>query len=509
MASLTEEEREIQKEEERRAKEQSKLELERIKRRTFIKKKSVSTALAISDIIKRFLKIFFNTIRMIFFVGSGFLKKVFYFAWKSIGIFCNRLDKIWIRVSLFSEKKISVPVCILVVLVIYIGIAYLTGFHVFGLTVLPPTMQFYVCDYSVGFCSRLFVGAVIALFSDKVTIAQMNAIINTAIFISLIGQAVIVGIFLRIALKNKSVPATMMGLLMLTNPLGIVENICAPGLLDVYLLILFFLWLLLFKTPAVIVVTPIFCFTGLAIHYEFLFTFLPPILTLLLYYAFLAEKKRVRIESWLAFVIGSVVSLVFFFYFVFYAKNNLKMTSDEFYLYMLSRLSITKNEKEALTLWMGAPLFRTYFDYYIFGQNEGYDFFHNFSEFFSTLNHLAFSQFNVSMFLRDLVLFSPTYILASVIWGKCAAREKGVRKIPYILFIGQALVLIPELFLSTDIWRWFSATLLTQFFVFAVVYTDKYALVHRIIDKTEISPIVGVAILSVVLCYSFYGVTLV
>ncbi|MBQ6066654.1 MAG: hypothetical protein IJK89_07500 [Clostridia bacterium] len=503
------EERDLLKEEKSRAAEQKRLEAENAARKAAARHAVVSAASNVFSAVKTAANKTGNMAdaakehgRKAFRWGKQAEKKVY----AGLSWF---FKKLWIVLTSFAEKRWSVPVFIVVVLLAYVGITYLCGYKLFRLQATPPTFQFYVCDYSVGFCSRLFVGAVIALFADKVTVALMSLIINIAVSVSLVLQAVMAGLLLRTALKNRSLPAAVIGFLFMTNPLAVVENMSAPGLLDVYLLMLFFVWLAFLKTPLCAVVTPVVCVVGMAIHYEFLFSFLPPMLTLLFYYAFFAEKKRVRVGRWLAFAGGSAVSAGSFCYLVFLAKDHLKMTSDEFYQHMLSRFSLTAAEREAYTFLMGAPIFRNYFDYYIFGQYQGHDYFENIGDFFTFLKNWTSAGFNATMLRKDMILFLPVLLLTAVIWIACARREKGFRKLPYICFIGQALVLVPELIISTDIWRWVSAALLAQFFVFAVVYLDKNAPFHRLADGTKLKPFAGGLAFVAAAVYCVYCLTIV
>ena len=440
-------------------------------------------------------------------VGRSF-RRVCHFMSDVGSVVWRYLVKIWTLLSSFAKKPWSVPVFILAAAACYTGITYFAGFKLFGLTAYPPTYQFYLCDYSVGFCSRLFVGAVIGLFTDRVSIQQMSLIINSAVCLSLAAQATIAGLLLRAGLKNQSVPAALMGLLMMTNPLAVVENMSSPGLLDVYLLILFLLWLAFLKTPLIAIVTPIFCLIGMAIHYEFLFSFLPPMLTLLLYYAFFAEKKRERVGRWIAFTGGGAVSAASFYYFVFLAKNYLRLTSEEYYQRMLARFNLTVSQRSVLTGIMGAPIYRPYFDFYIFGQYQDYDYFKNIGDFFEFLKNWTIKGFSPGMLYKDLVLFVPVLLLAAAVWGICASKEKGLKKLPYIFFVGQALVLVPELIISTDIWRWVSAALLTQFIVFAMVYFDKNASVHQIVDHTKWKPALCGVCLTATTAYVIFGLSL-
>ncbi len=515
MAYLTEEERERArqeqewaKEEKLRAAEQRKLEAESAARRAAARRtvekafsggsrsarKAAGTAASASQ----------KTAANFLFFGT----KAAAAASRTAGFCGCILGKCWQVLTRFAEKPVAVPVFIIVTLLSYAGISRGSEFQLFHLAATPPTYQFYVCDYSVGYCSRLFVGAVISLFTDKVSIDLMNRIINVSVVLSLVGQAVIVGLLLRTGLKNRSVPAALFGLLMMTNPLAVVENMSAPGLLDVYLLLLFLVWLAFLKTPLAAFVTPVFCLVGMAIHYEFLFSFLPPMLTLLLYYAFFAEKKRVRVGKWIAFAGGGSVSAASFYYFVFLSKNYLRLTSEEFYQHMLARFSLTVSQRDALTGIMGAPIYRPYFDFYIFGQYKDYDYFENIGDFFEFLKNWTIKGFDGGMLYKDLCLFLPVFLFAAVVWGICAFKEKGLKKLPYFCFIGQALVLVPELIISTDIWRWVSAALLSQFFVFATVYFDKGAALHRVADYTKMKPAAAGCCTAAVAAYIVYGLSL-
>ena len=505
MAELTEEERERQreerellKEEKRRFSQQKALEAERTAR-----KKAALDAMRLfvtntSGSAKKVKDRTFHTICETARYGVRTVDRLMVFFSKSSAVLVRLVTKCWRGATVFAAKPIAVPISILSVMLVYLGIIYTHGYQLFGLETHPPTFQFYVCDYSVGFCSRLFIGAVISLFTDKVSIALMNRIVNIAVCTSLVGQAVVAGLLMRTGLKNKSPVAAVIGLFFMTNPLSVLENLFAPGLLDVYLLVLFLFWLGFLKTPLCVLVTPIVCFIGIAIHYEFLFTFLPPLLTLLLYYAFFAEKRRVRIGRGIAFASGSAVSAATFFYFVFLAKDHLKMTSDVFYEHMLSRISMTPTERECYIFLMGRPIFRDYFDYYIFGEYHGDSYYENVGDFFEFLRQWNMSRFSVNSFLKNMVMFLPVFLVLAVIWGKCAAKESSIRKLPYVCFIGQALVLVPELIISTDIWRWVSAALLSQFFVFAVVYFDIRSVVRQILDETRLQTrIVSIAFVAV------------
>lgn len=100
------------------------------------------------------------------------LRKGKVFAEKTVLLFDKLFEKLWRFFTSFAEKPLSIPIFIIAAFFSYAGIAYLFGYTIGRLEANIFTFQFYLCDYSVGVCSLLFVGAVIALFTDKSLLAQ-------------------------------------------------------------------------------------------------------------------------------------------------------------------------------------------------------------------------------------------------------------------------------------------------------------------------------------------------
>lgn len=482
MADLTDpddkwlqQEKEWEKEELRREKVQEKLRKERAERQA----RFCNYVSAVVHIKAKKGKVFFS---QSVFSGQGALHRSVLAMRRLHSLICRGASICLDTVSAFAARPLSIPVFLLSAAVMCVIAVHCCGFTLLSLQTETPLFQFYLCDYSVGFCSRLFVGAVIGLFADKLTVDNIDWIVKVSIVLSLAGQVVLVGLFMRRGFRNRSFVAALLAGLFLFDPLIATANVAAPGMLDVYLLILFFIWLLFLKTPLTVFVTPVFIIVGMAIHYEFLFTFMPPMLSLLLYYAYFSKNKHERLGKGAAFICGSVVAAVSFIYFVFFAKDFLRMNSDGFYQHMLSRFVINRQQRELYTHTMGAPIFRDYFDYYIFGEFQGKNYYQNISDFFDFLLNWRLQQFSLVELLRYLALFVPVWLLLSVVWWRCAAHEKGMRKLPYLCFIGQAFVLVPEIIISTDNWRWFSAALFAQLAVFSVVYLDEDAELHSYVD---------------------------
>lgn len=123
------------------------------------------------------------------------------------------------------------------------------GYKLFGLTISKWCYQFYLCDYSVGFCSRLLIGAVITHFTDAVSESLMNLIINISVYSTLAIECCASGVIMWTAMKRGSLLGVLFPLLFICNPLTVEFNMGMLGLLDVYLLLLFLIWLCFYRTP--------------------------------------------------------------------------------------------------------------------------------------------------------------------------------------------------------------------------------------------------------------------
>lgn len=484
---LLKEEQAIQKEEKRREAEQNRLKSDREARIAAVR----STAATLFHKTEAGRSTVANASKTAPVHFRNLLQKGKSFVKKTVLLFDWLFEKLWRVFASFAEKPLSIPFFIIIAFFSYVGTAYLYGYTIGRLEANVFTFQFYLCDFSVGFCSRLFIGAIIALFTDYVPLSLINRIINCSVILTIAGQAVLAGLLLRTGLKNRSVLASLMGLLFMTNPLMLLDKLYLTGMLDIYLVLLLLFWLAFLKTPLLPLITPVCCIMGMAIHYQFLFSHLPPMLALLFFYTVFSENKRKRAINASALVTGSIASGASFIYFLFFANKHLKMTSDEFYLHMAVRFGVIPPNQPVDLSKVLIPIDRVYLDYYLFGDDHGVDYSKDFGTLLDHLIEFAREHTNISMFWDNILMFVPVFLIIAVIWFWCAAREKGIRKLPYFCFIAQALVLFPGLLISTDVWRWFSAAMIAQFVVFSILYLDKETTLHQLIDKSFKRPSLG------------------
>lgn len=390
----------------------------------------------------------------------------------------------------FAVHWFTLPLLILFAFGCFALVTYLEGYKLFGLKVSCWVCQFYLCDYSVGFCSRLLVGAVITHFTDVVSTDLMNVIINTAVILSLILQSIAAGVILRVAMKRGSLLGCGITLLFLCTPMTVTENMRMPGQLDVYLLLIVLLWLFCYRTPAVYVVSLLVCAAGMAIHYEFLLMFLPPMMILLLYRAIAWEKRRARVCSAVTFAACAVVFVALMVWFLVLANKHLYLTDDEFYYNMLRRFRTDPLTRSVNISKMGNPILKEYFDSHIFGHTDysagiyGVDI----QSFTNTnlLDYLKVEWMIAQNMKQDgwtklLLPFLPYALIFCAVWGTCAVKEKGSKRFLYFCCAASLLILIPELLASSDVWRFISSTLISQYVMFFGIYSDKNSKLNEVL----------------------------
>ena len=399
-----------------------------------------------------------------------------------------RYEKAAEVLSRFAAKQYALPVLIAAA---FLGI-YLTaligGYNAFGFdTQMQFTFyQFFLCDFSAGFVSRVIVGAVTSLFLDTVSIKQMTVIASAAVLMSLLLFAGIIGAVLRKGLKERAFVPVLFALVMMFEPVIVQSNYMFLGTLDIYSLIIFLLTLITYGTPLFYIAAPVLSLLGMTVHYHYMFSFFPVVIALFVYDTFLAEKKSRRVGSAAGLCVTAASGGSLFLYFVFFAKDHLKCSADEFYELMVSRFDVTPYVRKSLEKVMdGNVVFRDYFDYYIFGYNKGAFYYDSGADFIDFLRRDRIARAPGSLYTKYFALALPVLLAFAALWIVCAAKQKGSRKLPYIAFACILLALFPELFISSDVPRWFSATLTCQFTLLFAVYLRGDRTVREILSPRE------------------------
>lgn len=327
-----------------------------------------------------------------------------------------------------------------------------------------PAIQVYIADYSIGFSTRLLIGAITRLFSFTLTMDQLYHICAAAVLISLVMLSVLCGIMLMKCLVKGQIFALFIAALFVLNPVISQDNYHIFGSFDTYWLILFILLTAVYKNGSFPLFALLLSVIGLLIHFGWMFTYLPAVMALLLYGFFMQKDRKKKIFSGVSFLVTGVTSVGLFLYFLIYGSQDLKMDQAGFHEYLLSRLSLDKHSKFQLSALYGeAMLPFEFMEYYFFNSGDGHAGGEmTMSSTLSVLREHA-AHGTAEIYLGYAADFVPLLLLFAVLWFACAKREKGVKKLPYICFAGIQLVVIPAIMMSTDVWRWAAAVMISQF----------------------------------------------
>ena len=384
----------------------------------------------------------------------------------------------------FAAKKYSIPLFFAFAFFCLFVSAKIGGFNVLDITgdKNEAGMFLYLLDYRVGFTTRLLVGAVLGLFTDKITPTMIYRTAGLSVLVSFILHALLGGLVLRKSVAKKAYPIALLTLVFLLHSLTSLQNIRIKGCLDTYIYILFLLWLFFFDRYASVVTVPALCAVCMLIHYSYIFTFMPPVLALMVYGLVFAEKRVKRVLCGVSFAVGGAAVLGLFFYFVFFANDHLKMTREELYAYMESKYELTVMEEIHMRRIFGGNLFfRDYLDVYLFNRDLFTEEFGNANNALGYIRTGVRNYVGLSVYLKYISLFLPLYAVFAALWGACMKKARGLKKLPFIVFIGMPVTLLPAFYMSTDVWRWTSASIISQLCVLFALYRIEDAALMEVV----------------------------
>ena len=376
-------------------------------------------------------------------------------------------------ISRFAETKISFPLFAVISFFCFVVSARIGGFNAFDIAqqTNEACCALYLCDYNIGFSTRFLVGAVLGLFTDKVSPTLVYTIGGTTIIISFVLQAIIAAAVLKKSLIRKEYAVTLLTMVFLLHSLTSIENIRIKGCLDTFILILFLLWLMFYDSVVSVVSAPAVCVIAMLIHYSYIFTFMPPVLALVFYCIFFSESRKKRISAGVFFSLGCILTISLFVYFVFFANDHLRMTSDECYDYLVSRFALTPIEEIHMkNIFDGNVLFRVYIDCYFFNKDRQLNQLGGVKDELELIRNEVINYVPGAVYLKYAAVFVPLFIVFVILWIACMRKVRGTKKLPYIVFICMPVVLLPSNLMSSDVWRWVSAAIIAQFSVFFALY---------------------------------------
>ncbi len=416
----------------------------------------------------------------------------------------------------FASKKYSFPLFFLFAFFCMFLSARIGGFNVLNITgdKVETAAIVYLLDYHIGFTTRMLVGSVLWLFTNRITPTMIDYISGISVLVSFLLHALLGGMVLRKSIAKKEYLITLFTLVFLLHSLTSLQNIRIKGCLDTYVYILFLLWLFFFDRYASIATVPALCVICMLIHYGYIFSFMPPVLALVFYSFFFAEKRARRALCGVSFAFSAVAVLALFVYFVFFANEHLNMTREEMYAYMESKYELTVMEEIHLRrIFDGNLIFHDYLDVYLFNRDLFADDFGNANDSLGFIRNGVNNYVSPSVYIKYAAVSFPLFAACAAFWGACIKRVQGVKKLPYIVFIGMLVTLPPACIMSTDVWRWVSAGIISQLCVLFALYRIGDAAVMGVIHcstlwKTPVKIGLGVLCAAYIAYALWFGVKL-
>ncbi len=364
--------------------------------------------------------------------------------------------------NVLLDLLIAIPVFFLFVFELRIGGYDLLTLHPEDL--LPP-IPVYLADYSLTFTTKLLIGSVTGLFFDKITLEQMFEICGIANIIAVGVLALFFAALLRITVEKKQYPALFIAFFFILDPMIPQEYYPSIGGYNTYWTVLFVLLIFLYSSRGYYLLAPVLCVIGMLVHDGFLLSFLPVVMVLLVYDLCHADSVGKKTAGAVSFGLTGASCVSLFVYSSFFQNDHLKMTGDEFYEYMLSRFDLTVVQKWQLEQINGSRVFPfSFFETYFFDKysNPGNEGSMSLGTYLSLFHDYLGKTLSPDFYLRYLVSFLPFAVLFAVLWGVCAKKSRGIRKLPFIFFACIEAVILPLGIISTDFHRWIPAAIISQ-----------------------------------------------
>ncbi len=327
---------------------------------------------------------------------------------------------------------------------------------------------FYLSDFSLGFCSKHFIGALVGLFKHTFTDTWLKGLVYTVVVLTCAVTAFFFAkVFKNSESKNQK-HLIFAAAVFAALPYCFSVFFKYLGFFDNYWYLLTLVAIACVNNKFAKWAIPLICFLGLGVHYIYFATFFPFLFILVVYNIVNGEHKRSDIAL---LVVTLIVTFVATAYFLFFANYTATMPADDAFAYMGSRFNL--------------PLDRTYYDFNLYGVYEG--------EQISTLSHAIYMYVTVNLgenlsfnklgktAIYIVVLFS----VFNYIW-LCAVKQSKTKakKFVFVLCVMFSFLLLPLLLLSTDYDRWTSLMAIIEFMLVGYFLYRKDETVTGIFEKT-------------------------
>lgn len=319
----------------------------------------------------------------------------------------------------------------------------------------------FLCDFSIGICSRFLVGAVLSIFKDSFTIEWMLTFLRISTFVIFLGVSHYFAGTITLAEKKHKNTLSLLTGIYIFFPFSItIFAGDAFGFIDVFCMVILLLTAYFCQNRHLIYLTPLLMVAGVFIHDCFLTAYMSPCLAIIAYYSI--KNGGGKLTKAHPFFISAVISVATAVYSVFFSRKTLTMTADEMLSYLAKKgnttLEAVSGYIEDVVMWVDVRQVAPADE-----ERNGFN------------NILYMLKFGMESFgihnIVGLISVIPIIALVIIVWIKAIRNNDTFGgKVPYILFM---LTLIPQILsmmMSNDFTRFLSPVVITQvFFLFTTV----------------------------------------
>ncbi len=322
----------------------------------------------------------------------------------------------------------------------------------------------FLCDFSIGICSRFLVGSILSLFKESFTIEWMLTFLRISTFTIFLGISHYFASTLTLADKKHKNTLTLLTGIFILFPFSVtIFAGDAFGFIDIFCMLILLLTAYFCQNRFLIYLTPLLMIAGIFIHDSFLTAYMSPCLAIIAYYSI--KNGGDKLTKAHPFFISAVISVVTTVYSVFFSRKTLTMTAEEMLRYLAKKGNTTVEAVsgyiEDIVTWVDVRQVAP----------EGKDR-NPLSNIFYMLK-FGLDEFGINNFV-GVISVIPILALVITVWIK-AIKNNSIfsGKVPYILFMLTLLPQILSLMMSNDFTRFLSPLVITQIFFLFVTAREK------------------------------------
>lgn len=316
----------------------------------------------------------------------------------------------------------------------------------------------YVITYRLGFIARAFIGSIIAIFTDYLTLRAFKVILVAVALVLLAMISSLIGKVIANSQPDYKNAVLVFAALFISAPVSMMYLLESHfGRLETFLLIFTLVALMCLNKPALKWAVPVLCFAAVATHPGYLTTYVPAIAIPLLYEVY---RNKCSKKNSILFFSSCAIMIGFFIYFQLFSRSQLDFETADKMGEFLSKYTDMKIGYQMLYLEYFAPFPEWVIDFII--------------PFTLSMNG------PVSIVLLTVSL--PLIIVFGALWKTCI-RQAGNKflKFIFILCAAAPLLFIVAAVFGNDWDRWWSAVINCQFvFLFYFIYRKESAIIDPI-----------------------------